>query len=282
MPAARKPSQAQIRDRRAKIAAIVLGVLFLGVAVLQGPKLLKQVQGSPSKLNANETTTTANAAVVASITPTSSLGNGQVAGLTLLKRHSTPFHSQMPTVPTGTSSSGSASASSTTTTSTGSGKGAKSASATTTTAPTTTTAKAATTTTSVTTPTVTTNPAALTLPVTPAPTGPMAAVLKVDGKTEYIGVKGTFPTKSPLFELVSFKGKKARIKVVGGSFSSGQPDLLLEPKQQVTFVNQADGSKMVVKFLKTAHVSPEQLTSPTQTSSTAAAPSTGTTTTAAG
>jgi hypothetical protein len=282
MPAAsgRKPTQAQVRDRRAKMAAIILGVALLAVGFLQGPKLLKAIDGGSAKLTVTDANVTTSAAVVASIGP--SLGSGQVAGLTLLKQHPAPFHSQMPVVAAVNSGSGQPAAGTTTNASKGSA-GKATATGTTTTA-TTTTSK--TTTPAVTTPTVTTNPAALTLPVTPAPTGPIAAVLKVDGKTEYIGVKGTFPAKSPLFELVSFKGKKARIKVVGGSFSGGEPYLLLEPKQQVTFVNQVDGSKMVVKFVKTTHVdSPEQLTSPTTGSATAAptsSPSAGTTTSATG
>ena len=42
-PPKKKRTPAQVRDRRAKIAAVVLGVVFLGVAAIQGPKLLKEL-----------------------------------------------------------------------------------------------------------------------------------------------------------------------------------------------------------------------------------------------
>ena len=43
----KKRTPAQVRDRRAKIAAAVLGVAFLGVAAIQGPKLLKALHPAP-------------------------------------------------------------------------------------------------------------------------------------------------------------------------------------------------------------------------------------------
>ncbi len=82
-------------------------------------------------------------------------------------------------------------------------------------------------------------------------------MIKVNGKVERIGVQGTFPKKTPLFELISFKGKRAKIKVVGGSFADGQSYLFLTPGQKVTFVNQSDGTHMSVRFMKTAHVPQE-------------------------
>ena len=122
---------------------------------------------------------------------------------------------------------------------------------------------------------MTTTPAPVTLPITVAtPTGPIAALIKVNGNIEKIGVQGTFPTKAPLFELVSFKGKHARIKVVGGSFAGGQPYLLLTPGQKVTFVNQSDGTRMAVRFMKTAHVPQDELTSPSQTTTPSASSAT--------
>ncbi len=42
----KKRTPAQVRERRSKIAAAVLGVVFLGVAAIQGPKLLKQLHPS--------------------------------------------------------------------------------------------------------------------------------------------------------------------------------------------------------------------------------------------
>lgn len=274
MAPSRRPTPAQIRERRARTTAIVLGVFMLIVAFVQGPKLLSAISGGSSggAATTDAATTVASATAVATITPSSSMSGGQLFGFGLLKKQSNPFHSQLPTAAPTTSGS------QTSTTTTSASKGASSS---------TSTAKATTTNSTTTTPTstaaVTTTPAPVTLPITVAtPVGPIAALIKVNGKLEKIGVQGTFPKKSPLFELVSFKGKQARIEVVGGSFAGGQPYLLLAPGQKVTFVDQSDGTRMSVRFMKTAHVPQEELTSPTQTttpsgSSVAPASTTGTT-----
>ena len=263
MAPSRRPTPAQIRERRARTAAIVLGVFMLIIGFIQGPKLLKSISGGSSGSTPAETSATAtvSATAVATITPSSAMGSGQLFAFSLLKKQANPFHSQMPTaVPT-------SAATQTTTTSSGSAKQPERYRrydyddagrlhdeldydhAT----PPTTTAG------------VTTTPAPITLPVTvTTPSGLLAAVIKVNGKVERIGVQGTFPKKVPLFELISFKGKRAKIKVVGGSFADGQSYLFLTPGQKVTFVNQSDGTHMSVRFVNTAHVPQEELTSPVQ------------------
>ena len=252
MAQSRRPTPAQIRERRARTAAIVLGVFMLIIGFIQGPKLLKMISGGSSGSTPAETSATAtvSAAAVATITPSSAAGTGQLLGFALLKKQANPFHSQMPTAAqtsattqTATTGSGSSNASGsgsagTTTTAAGSTSTSTSTATTTTSTPTTTAG-------------VTTTPAPVTLPITvTTPSGLLAAVIKVNGKVERIGVQGTFPKKTPLFELISFKGKRARIKVVGGSFADGQAFLLLTPGQKVTFVNQSDGTHMSVRFMK--------------------------------
>src|ERR1700722_14822690 len=94
----KKRTPAQIRDRRAKIAAAVLGVVFLGVAAIQGPKLLKQLHPSPQ------------AAADSTPPPASGTGPVTLAAATLapgqLSRFSTfatkdPFKAQVAAASTG-------------------------------------------------------------------------------------------------------------------------------------------------------------------------------------
>ena len=51
-----KPTQAQIRDRRAKRAMIVLGVVFVAALAIQGPKLLKMIHKSSPPVEAASVT----------------------------------------------------------------------------------------------------------------------------------------------------------------------------------------------------------------------------------
>ena len=50
--AGRRPTAAQVRDRRSKRMAIGLGVVLLVVGVIQGPKLLKQLSGKKTPAEA--------------------------------------------------------------------------------------------------------------------------------------------------------------------------------------------------------------------------------------
>ncbi len=293
MPSSRRPTAAQIRDRRARIALIAGGALLLVVGFIQGPSLFKSLSGSKSSSTVVAApTTTPGAVAVATISPSSAMAGGQLFKLRLLKPHISPFESQMPTTPaaSGTTTTAAppapAKAAAPATTSTPAAtQPATTAATTTTPVPTTPVPTTPVSTTPVSTTPVSTTPVSTTpvstSPITfTAPTGVIAAVVKVNGKRQLIGIDGMFPAKAPLFKLVSFKGKQARIKVVGGSFSSGRAYLLIPPGRKMTFLNESDGSRFVVLFVKTTHAPQENLSSPT-TDTTAGATTPGATTTSA-
>ncbi len=94
----KKRTPAQVRDRRAKIAAAVLGVVFLGVAAIQGPKLLKQLHPKAPSAAPDVTPTPASSSGSVSLVA-AALAPGQ------LRRFSTfpvkdPFKAQVAAVST--------------------------------------------------------------------------------------------------------------------------------------------------------------------------------------
>jgi len=249
----------------------VLGVGFLAVAVIQGPKLLKMIQGSSSSstvATSNATSTSPGLSGTATtISPgpgaaVAGLGPGQLSGFSL-------FNPVVPFKPIPKP----ATSSPTSTTSTPGGKGsvaaAKTATTTatppTTTTPTTTNAKTQSATT-------TTTPAP---PVTfTVPNGVTAAVVTVNGKKQLFGAGATFPQEAPLFKLHSIAKKGLKIGVLGGTFVNGQPYLVLQQGHKVTLLNQTDGTKFVIVYVKKMIAPANELTSPTQTTTTPAAPAT--------
>lgn len=258
MAASRRPTQAQIRERRSRIAAVVLGVVFLGVAVLQGPKLLKMISGGssssppPASTEASTTpgsagTTTPGGVVVAAPAV------GQLRGFSL-------FNPGLPFKPIPkpvTSSPAAATAA----------KPAEAKTATTTQS----TPQAVTP--PVTTAPVAAPPAATTTPAPPVtftvPNGVPAALVTVNGKKQLFGAGATFPQESPLFKLAAIAKKGLKISVLGGSFANGEQYLVLRQGNKVTLLNQSDGSKFVIVYMKKTFADATQLTSPTQTSATA-------------
>jgi hypothetical protein len=79
---------------------------------------------------------------------------------------------------------------------------------------------------------------------------PNAAVIKTNGKLQVIFVGDSFPTANPLFKLVGLGKKGVRIAVLGGSFAAGVPTMKLITAKEVTFANQADGSRYAVELLR--------------------------------
>jgi hypothetical protein len=262
--ASRRPTPAQLRERRARIAAVVLGVAFLGVAVIQGPKLFKMIRGGSSStpsLDAAEATTAADSSSTPAVTTTAS----QLRGFSLFTG-TTPFK-PIPAAPKGTTST------STTTTTPATKAAAKPA-------PTAATATAplsipAPTTTAA---TPTTAPAP---PVTfTVPNGVTAALVTVNGKKQLFGAGAEFPEVAPLFKLAAIAKQGLKISVLGGSFANGQHYLVLKQHNKVTLMNQSDGTKFVIVYVKKTLAQADQLTSPTATSGTTtqAAPTPPTTT----
>ena len=258
--APRKPTPAQMRDRRARIAAGVLGCVLLAVGGIQGPKLLKALSGSSGSPSANavQTTESTTTGGTVSSTPgsvfatTPSSSAGQIDGFGSFSAQD-PFRSQMPTATGTTGATGTTAA-----------PGATKKAATT---PATTTQAA---TTAQTTTTKTTTTAATQPPVPPvtfttttaAPTGVAAAVLEINGKRALVGVGGMFPVKTPLFRFASLTAKHLRIGVVGGSFADGRTFVVLQAGREVTLLNQSDGTRFMIRFVHMTHAPLDTLTSP--------------------
>ena len=76
------------------------------------------------------------------------------------------------------------------------------------------------------------------------------ATINLDGKTQQLKVKDTFPADEPLFVLRSVTKKQAKIGVAGGTFDDGQA-VILNLGKKVTLVNTATGVRYVLKLVYT-------------------------------
>jgi hypothetical protein len=248
------------KQKKQKIIAAVLGVVFLGVAAFQGPKLWKQLHPPPSvQRDYTQTTTTTTEGTPSLAAPT--LGGSQAPGttpvpsgslasapvpvladgqLTSFSRFASkdPFSQQLSEKGSGTSGS-SAPSSGGSTSSSGGGKapsGGGGAS---------------------------------------APT-PGTAVISVNGTLYTVSVGNDFPEASssdpslvPLFHLISLTAHTAKISIVGGTYANGAPAVTLRENKAVTLMNTADGTryKLILKPVGTAVAAPTAA-APTSTTST--------------
>lgn len=267
--APRRPTPAQIRERRSKIAVVVLGVVFAGVGVIQGPKVLKMLSGgsSPAAVAAQTPLPTP----LAPGTPVSFTGAQVTVGAVstrqlprfTLMAVKDPFHSLLPiapasgpTGPTGATAPPPAAATTTQTTTT-------------------------TTTTTPKTPPPPTQPPAATQPAAPpvlfasTPSGPLVAtaLVQINGHRLTVAVGGAFPRSSPLFRLVSLGKNRVQIHLVGGSFADGSQAMKLLRGGRVTMVDSTDGSRFVIQFVRLKKVSADAVTIPAPAPKTTTGPS---------
>jgi hypothetical protein len=256
------------KQKKQKMLAAVLGVLFLGVCAFQGPKLWKQLHPPPTVqrdyTQTTATSTTPGAPSLAaptlggSQTPATPTPSGSLASapapvladgqLTSFSRFASkdPFSQQLSekgSTPAGSSSgasggSGSGSSSGGGTSSSGGGRAS-------------------------------------------APT-PGTAVISVNGTLYTVAVGSNFPEASssdpsivPLFHLISVTAHTAKISIVGGSYANGAPAVTLRENKAVTLMNTADGTryKLILKPVGTAVQSAAPPTSTTSTTVTVPPPS---------
>lgn len=241
---AKRVDPLKAKQRKQKILAAVLGVLFLGLMAFQVPRVLKMMK-TPPPPHANDSATVTTAAPPAGTpslaAPTlrgeqsgattgsgSSLASadptalaGQLASFSRFASKD-PFSQQLSddeSSSTGGSSGG------------GSGSGSGTGSGT---------------------PTVPQGPS--------SSPRPGSAVISVNGTLYTVSTNSDFPqpTESdpavvPLFHLVSVTAHSAKISIVGGSYSSGDSTVTLKENKPVTLVNTADGTRyrLVLKPLGT-------------------------------
>lgn len=239
------------REKRAKIAAAVGGVLFLIIAAIEIPPVLKSNSPPPSASSSSSSTST----TATSTTPTTTTAavpsggefadtdvppvatSGQLVSFSMFESKN-PFKPQV--LPGSTSTSSAQTSPSAGASGTNADKPGPDVPPTSTT-----TTPGATTTPSSVVPPAATTPAA----TTPAP--PPTVTIKVNGSASHVAVQGAFPSANPVFRLVSYTSQTAQIGIVGGSYAAGGATLTLHLDQPVTLENQTDGKQYRLELVST-------------------------------
>ena len=201
---------AQVRERRARIAAVVLGGVFLLVAAIQVPKLLKQLKGGGNTQAAGAVISPA----VSPGTPVSALAARNV-GVGQLTRFS-HFAGKDPFKPLVNAAVGVPAQ----TTPGGQPANPKLA--------------------------VVPQPTQPPVAFAQKPTGPTvpAALILYNGKRLIVPLGFGFPAKHPLFRLVTLGVNTVRIGLVGGSFADGKTSTAARPRAQGLAVGLDDGRQV--------------------------------------
>lgn len=257
MASKRRENPIKKRERRAKIAAAVGGVLFLAVAAYEVPSLMKMMnQKPPTSSHAATATPTSGGAVglpdVAGASGAASV-DGALANTDLppasdgaqlvsfsVFQPKNPFAPQVKPAAAGTSAT-----TTTTTTTTTERPGADAPSK----------EKTATATETALPPGATVVPstggAAATTPTSTIAAPQPAVTISVNGQVSQVGAQGTFPIAAPVFRLVAFTRDSADIGIVGGSLASGDVALTLHVGHAVTLQNTTDGKTYKLELLST-------------------------------
>jgi hypothetical protein len=96
----------------------------------------------------------------------------------------------------------------------------------------------------------------------PEESQPTYVTISLNGKVYPLAAKEFFPSGNPLFVVASVKPEVVRIGVAGGSFADGKT-VPLKMSKKLILVNEATGARYVLKLLYTG-TSPEQVESFTQ------------------
>ena len=75
--------------------------------------------------------------------------------------------------------------------------------------------------------------------------------ISVNGQVSHVGAQGTFPSAAPVFRLVAFTSGSADIGIVGGSLASGEVALTLHVGHAVTLQNTTDDKTYKLELLST-------------------------------
>jgi hypothetical protein len=266
---AKKVDPLKAKQKKQKILAAVLGVVFLAVMGFQVPRVMKMMKTPPDPHAAQAAETTAapptgtpslaapslsGAEQPVATTPTDAAAasdtatalKGQLASFSRFVSKD-PFSQQLSDEQSSSSSGGSSSGSSS------GGAGV---------------------------PTVPQGPSSSPRPGT--------AVISVNGTLYTVAVNSDFPqatssdpSATPLFHLVSLTATSAKISIVGGSYSSGAATVALKVNKPVTLMNTADGTRytLVLKPLGTSVPSSGSGSSGSGSTPGGSAPTTSTTST---
>ena len=263
MAAKKKVDPIKQREKRAKIAAIGGVVLLLAVAGWQGPKMMKLMNQKPvvpppsaaapagtSALpgtGSAPTTTTAAGELADTDVPPAALDGGLVSFDVFQTKD--PFR---PQVTSADVAAADAAASGATATQSAPDTGSRAASSAapppsievqSTTTPATTVPSTAV-------PSTAPAPGAPETTTTAKPAAPTVSI-SVNGTTSHVARGGAFPSSTPVFRLVSWTKGAARIGIVGGSYSTGDPTLELTIDKPVTLQNTSNGQRYKLVLLST-------------------------------
>lgn len=238
---------AAAKAKKQKLILAVAGVAMLGLAAIQGPKLMKQLNPPAAKPVAAVTSSSATAPITAPATVATVKASGPrstaiLAGVTVQGdgsptadegqlRSFSLFETKDPFVPQASDEPLVATVATAQPTLSGTqpaGAGGTAA-----------------------------NPV-----VAPPALAPTDATITMNGKAFALTVKEEFPKLDPLFVLRSLKPKAVKIAVAGGTFDGGKT-IELKLGKQITLVNGATGARYVLKLVYTG-AQPEQTESFTQ------------------
>jgi len=267
--AQRKQKAEQQRDRRAKIALAVLGLVLLAVVGFEVPHFLKH-KASGGGTAAPAASTAGGTTEVGGVTtaPGVSAAQLQLAAqpqqdqLTRFTRFSGKDPFRAPALPTGSSGGGATVATTGTTTTTSSAPAGGSSGG------------SSTPTTTATTPSTFT----VSTPKPAAPQGPLvpAATITLNGRRGTYFVGTAFPLKKPLFRIAAVGRNVVWISLEQGTFAGGAPLLKITRGHAAKLVDGKDQYVIGLVQVTARHLrAPTAKTSTTTTTST----STGTTTT---
>ncbi len=237
------------REKRAKVAAIIGCVLFLGVGAFEVPSVMKELNKKPPPGTTYDPgpsggSSLPNVAGSASSGLSSSgdladtdvppqANEGELVSFAVFETKN-PFAPQVETPATPADPRGAPTVT-TTTPDAGAQQGGADLPGQTTTTPSGATVVPAG---GAGSPTVTT-----TTPTSTTPAPPPTVSISVNGATSHVGSGGTFPSSAPVFRLVSYDSASAQIGIVGGSYSDGGATLTLKLGVPVTLENTTDGKR---------------------------------------
>jgi hypothetical protein len=107
-----------------------------------------------------------------------------------------------------------------------------------------------------------------------APDVPTTAVVRisVNGVTETVQAKGSFPAAAPMFQVKAITPKSLSISILDGGYQNGAPALALAKGRAVTLMNTADGTKYRLVYVGMANVPTSSLPAPVAPTTTSATP----------
>ena len=224
---AAKPSAAQAKAARQKKIVIAGSVLLAVVLVIQVPRMMKQLKGTP----ATAAPATAVTPPPAPLTPASGVPIVATAPATDKLVSFERFGSKDPFIQQVSESSAAPPK-----TSTGSAAGATAAKSTATVTP-------------------TTQPTAFKTDAGGgggASTGTQTATIQVNGSEQTVSENKTFPKSDPVFKLVSVAQNSAEIAIADGSFKDGDKTIMLTTGKSLTLLNTADGKRYKLLLVSTS------------------------------